>query len=187
MLLSMTFAVPVEPVRNPPSVVTIDEPFFYPETSTSGLSSGVTVGGAGSSLVQTIGDPAVLTATQPVEALGTRGPVTASKSATSPVEGPGTSVVIQQNATQPVEAPGAGTATQPVEAPGEGPEVLLTGTGSAAVHAEITGQTVRKNSRVNQALPLMATSGTGPQTSPEMNQLIRNFLRSLVTGRLSEE
>ena len=99
----------------------------------------MTVGGAGSSLVQTTGDSAVLTATQPVEAPGTRGPVTASKSATSPVEDPGTSGVIQQNTTQPVEAPGAGTATQPVEAPGAGPEVLLTGTGSAALHAEITG------------------------------------------------
>ena len=87
----------------------------------------MTVWGSGSSLVQTTGDPAVLTATQPVEAPGTRGPVTASKSATSPVQGPGMSDVIQQNATQPVEAPGAG------------PEVLLTGTGSAALHAEFTG------------------------------------------------
>ena len=120
-------------------MVTSDQPFFDPGTSTSGLSSGVTVGGAGSSLVQTTGDPAVLNATQPVEAPGTRGPVTASKSATSPVEGPGISGMIQQNATQPVEASGAGTATQPVEAPGAGPEVLLPGTGSAALHAEITG------------------------------------------------
>ena len=96
MLLSKTFAVPVEPVRNPPSVVTSDQPFFDPGTSTSGLSSGVTVGGASSSLVQTTGDPAVLTASQSVEASGTRGPVTASKSATSPVEGPGTSIVIRR-------------------------------------------------------------------------------------------
>ena len=51
MLLSKAFAVPVEPVRKPPSVVTSDQPFFDPVTSTSGLSSGVTVGGAGSSLV----------------------------------------------------------------------------------------------------------------------------------------
>ena len=80
-----------------------------------------------------------MTATQPVQASGTRGPETACKNATSPVEGPGTSVVIQQNATQPVEAPGAGMATQPAEAPGAGPEVLLTGTGSVALHAAITG------------------------------------------------
>ena len=92
--------------------------------------------GAGSSLVWTTGDPA-LTATQPDQAPSTRGPETACKSATSPVEGPGTSIVIQQNATQPVEAPGAGTANQSAEPSGAGPEVLLTG--SAALHAEITG------------------------------------------------
>ena len=138
MLLSKAFAVPVEPVKKPPSVVTSDHPFFYPGTSTSALSSGVTVGGAGSSLVQTTGDPAVLTATQPVQAPSTRGSVTACKSATSSVEGPGMSVVSRM-APSPVEAPGAGTVTQPVEAPGAGPEVLLTGTGSAALHAEITG------------------------------------------------
>ena len=39
----------------------------------------------------------------------------------------------------PPLAPGAWTATQPVEAPGAGPEVLPTGTGSAALHAEFTG------------------------------------------------
>ena len=38
---------------------------------------------------------------------------------------------IWQSATQPVVAPGTGTTTQPVEAPGAGPEVLLSGTGSA--------------------------------------------------------
>ena len=51
MLLSMKFAVPVEPVKNPPSVVTSDQRLFDPGTSTSGLSSGVTLGGTGSSLV----------------------------------------------------------------------------------------------------------------------------------------
>ena len=123
MLRSRTFAVPVEPVKKPSSVVSSDQPFFDPGTSTSGLSSGVTVGGAGPSLAQTTGEAAFVS-----EA--------ASKSATRSVEGPGTEVVrrgdeIQQNATQPVEAAGAGTATQPVEAPGVGPEVLLSGSGSA--------------------------------------------------------
>ena len=42
----------------PPSVVTSDQPFFDPRTSISGLSSGVTVGGTGSSLVQTTGEAA---------------------------------------------------------------------------------------------------------------------------------
>ena len=45
-------------------------------------------------------------------------------------------IVSQQNATQPVEAPGAGTATQPVEAPSVGLEVLLTGTGNAALQSD---------------------------------------------------
>ena len=46
MLLSKTFAVPVEPVKKPSSVVTSDQPFFDPGTSTSGMSSAVTVGDA---------------------------------------------------------------------------------------------------------------------------------------------
>ena len=121
MLVSKMFTVPVNPVQNPPSVITSDQPFFDPGTSTTGFSSGVTVGGTGSSLVQTTGEAVVMK-----EAV--------NQSATRPVEGPGTDV-IQQNATQPVEAPGAGTATQPVEAPGAGPEVLPTG---AALHAELT-------------------------------------------------
>ena len=39
-------------------MVTSDQPLFDPGTSTSGLSSGVTVGGTGSSLVQTTGEAA---------------------------------------------------------------------------------------------------------------------------------
>ena len=85
----------------------------------------MTVGGTGSSLVQTTVESAVMR-----EAV--------NKSATRPVEGPGTDVK-QQNATQPVEAHGAGTATQPVEASSAGPDILRTGTGSAALHAEFTG------------------------------------------------
>ena len=76
---------------------------FNSGTSTTGLSSGVTVGGTGSSLGQTTGEAAVMR-----EAV--------NKSATRPVEGP----------------------------------------------------------------------GTVPQTSPGMNQLIRNCLKSLPTERLSE-
>ena len=85
--------------------------FFDPGTSTSGLSTGVTVGGTGSTGEATVVSEA------------------ASKSATHPVEDPGTDVS-QQNATQLVEAPGAGTATQPVEAPGAGPEILPSSTSS---------------------------------------------------------
>ena len=74
MLVSKTFAVPLEPVKKHVSVVTSDQPFFDPGTSTIGLSSGVTVEGTGSNLVQTTGEAAVES-----EA--------ASKSATRPVEG----------------------------------------------------------------------------------------------------
>ena len=115
-------------------------PFFDPGTSTSGLSSGVTFGGAASSLVQTTGEAAVM---------GEAG----SKSATHPVEGPGTDVK-QQNATQPVEAPGARTATQSVEAPGAGPDVLPTGTGSAALHAEFSGSDSEEELQCDPGLPI---------------------------------
>ena len=77
MLVSKTFAVPVEPVKKHSTVVTSDQPSFDPGTSTSGLSSGVTVEGTGSSLVQTTGEATVVSeaaskiATRPVEGLGT--------------------------------------------------------------------------------------------------------------------
>ena len=167
LLLSKTFAVPVEPVKKPPSVVTSDQSFFDPGTSTSCLSSGVTVGGSGSSLVQTTGGPAVLSATQAVEAPGTRGHVTAIKSATCPVEGLGTSVVTQQNATQAVEAPGAGTATQPVEAPGAGSEALLTGTSNAALHCEITGSDIEEELQSEPGSPV---DGNFRDGSPDLTR-----------------
>ena len=44
-----------EVVKNPPSVVSSDQPCVDTGTSTRGLSTGVTVGGTGSSLVQTTG------------------------------------------------------------------------------------------------------------------------------------
>ena len=77
-----------------------------------------------------------MTATQPP--LGVPGTVALrdeSKSATHPVQGPGTSDVATQPlqapgaeiATRPLQAPIAGTATQPTQALGAGPEVLPTG------------------------------------------------------------
>ena len=96
-------------------------PFLILEPPTTGLSSGVTLVGTGSSLDQTTGEAAVMR-----EAV--------NKSATHPVEGPGTDMK-QQNATQPVDAPGAGTATQPVETPGAGPEVLLSGAGETVLQS----------------------------------------------------
>ena len=104
MLLSKTFAVPVNPLQWLPVI----SPFLVLQCQP------MTVAGTGSSLVQTTGEAAV-------------GIEAASKSATHPVEGPGTDVS-QQNATRPVEAPGAGTATQPVKAPGVDPKILPSGT-----------------------------------------------------------
>ena len=153
MLVSKTFTVPVNPVQNPSSVVTSGHPFFDPGTSTTGLSSGVTVGGTGSSLFQTTGEAAVMR-----EAV--------NKSATHPVEGPGTDVK-QQNATQPVEASGAGTATQPVEAPGAGPDVLPTGTGSAALHAEFTGSDSEEELQSESGSPI---DGNVRDDSPDLTR-----------------
>ena len=80
--------------------------------------------GAGPSLVQTTGKAVQLSATQPpLEVPCTKAVQDVSKSATRPVQGPGTSDI----ATQPLQAPGAGTASQPLQAPGAGPEVLPTG------------------------------------------------------------
>ena len=149
MLVSKTFTVPV----NPPSVVTSNQPFFDPGTSTSGLSSGVTIGGTGSSLAQTTGEAAVMR-----EA--------GNKSSTHPVEGPGTDVK-QQNATQPVEAPGARTATQPVEAPGAGPDVLPTGTGSTALHAEFSGSDSEEELQSDPGLPV---DGNVREGSPDLSK-----------------
>ena len=73
MLLSKSFAVPVEPVKKPSSVDTSDEPFLDPGAYTSVMSSGLAVEGTGSSLVQTTSEAASLTATQPVEAPDMRG------------------------------------------------------------------------------------------------------------------
>ena len=116
LLLSKSFAVPVEPVRSS-TVVTREHPFFDPGASSSVVSTGLVTEGTGPSLVQTTSEAAQLSATQPP--LGVPG-MTAlqdvSKSATCPVQGPGTSDV----ATQLLQAVGAETATQPLQAPGAG-------------------------------------------------------------------
>ena len=48
----------MKPVKKPPSVVSGDQPFFDTGNSTRDLSTGVTVGGTGSSLVQTTSEAA---------------------------------------------------------------------------------------------------------------------------------
>ena len=157
MLLSKSFAVPVEPVRKPASVVTSDQPFFYPGTSTSVHSSGVTFEGASPSLAQTTGE------------------IAASKSATRPVEGPGTGVL----------------ATQPVEAPGAGPEALLTDTGNTILHAEQTstsGKTVNITSGSDSDGDLQSEPGSPVDDNFRDGSPDRDFTRDESADQeLSEE
>ena len=104
------------------------------------MSSGVVTEGTSPSLVQATGLAVQLSATQPpMEVPSTNAVQDVSKSATRPVQGPGTSDVATQPlqapgaeiATWPLQTPGAGTATQPLQAPGAGPEVLPTGSDPA--------------------------------------------------------
>ena len=86
MMLSKSFAVPVEPVKKPAAVVTSEQPFFYPGAGSSMMS--VTKPAevcTGASPVQATGD---VTATQPGEAPGTRGKSAATMTATQRVEAP---------------------------------------------------------------------------------------------------
>ena len=157
MLLAKSFAVPVEAVVKPAEVITSQKPFFDPGASTSNMAENAE--SSGPSLVQATGDAVV-------QARGDES---------------------QQIATQPVEAPGVQTATQPVQAPSAGPDVLLSGTGDAALSVDQTltggrtvqstsGSGVRMDSTVSQAPLWKATSGMAPQTetSPETSLQIKN-------------
>ena len=73
----------------------------------------------------------------------------------------------QQNGSQPVEAPGARTATQPVEAPGAGLDVLPTGTGSAALHAEFSGSDSEEELQSDPGLPV---DGNVRESSPDLSK-----------------
>ena len=112
------------------------------------MSTSLVTEGTGPSLVQTTGEAAQLSATQPPLGVpGTKAVQDVSKSATRPVQGPGTSDVVTQplqapgakTATQPLQAPSAGTATQPLQAPFAGPEVLPTGNDSVQLDQSLSG------------------------------------------------
>ena len=145
---------------NPSAVVTREHPFFDPGAASSVKTTGLVSEGTSSSPAQTTSEVAQLIATQPP--LGVPRTVSVrdeSKSATRPVQGPGTSDVATQPlqapsaeiatqpfqapsaeiATQPLQAPGAGTATQPTQAPGAGPEVLPTGIDSTQLNQSLPG------------------------------------------------
>ena len=87
MLLSKSFAVPMEPVVKPAEVITSQKPFFYPGASTSNLADSAEP--SGPSLVQATGD-----AVPPRDEM--------QQNATQPVGAPGVGT------TQPGQAPGAG-------------------------------------------------------------------------------
>ena len=89
MLLSKSFAVPVEPVVKPAEVITSQKPFFDPGASISKLVDSAEL--SGPSLFQSTGD-----------AVPPRGDEM-QQNATQPVEAPSAGT-----ATQPVQAPGAG-------------------------------------------------------------------------------
>ena len=116
--------------EEPPSVVTSYQPFFYPGTSTSGLSSGVTVGGTGSSFVL----PSVVTSDQPFVDPGTS---TNSLSSGVTVGGTGSSLVFPSVVTsdQPFFDPGTSTS-------GLSFGVTVGGTGSSLV--QTTGEAAQR-------------------------------------------
>ena len=152
----------------PTEFITIEKPFFDPGAGTSHTCTvGVSdVSVTSPSLVQATGEVAVIKATRPVEAPGTRrGDVT------------------QKNATQPVEAPGAG------------PEVLVSGTGSdtAQLDQSLTGGNLpdvtggsesEEDMQTEPNSPILATSGMAPQTG--MTRLNRTSLKKPIKERLSE-
>ena len=85
LLLNKSFAMPVRPV-NSTAVVTREHPFFEPGVSSSVMSTGFVTEGTGSGLVQTTGEAAQLTATQPLlEVPGTKAVKDVSGSTTRPV------------------------------------------------------------------------------------------------------
>ena len=79
-------------------------------------------------------------------------------------------------------APGARTTTQPVEAPSAGPEVLLSGTGNAALQSDS-----EEDLQSEPGSPIDDNFRYGsPETSTEMIQVIKNSLKNLGTERQSE-
>ena len=133
---------------NPSTVVTREHPFFDPGASSSAVSDGLVTEGTRPSLVQTTGEAAQLSATRPPLGVpGSNAVQDVSKSATRPVQGPGTSGIATQPlqapgaeiATQPLQAPSAGTATQPPQAPGAAPEVLPTGYDTTQLDQSLSG------------------------------------------------
>ena len=179
LLLSKSFAVPVEPVR-PSTVLTREHPFFDPGASSSVVSSGLVTEGTGPSLVQTTGIGVQLSATQPpLEVPGTKAVQDVSKSATRPVQGPGTSDVATQplqapgaeTVTQPLQAPGAGTATQPLQAPSAGPEVLPTSNDPVQLDQSLSGGRTVEIAAESESEPELDREPASPASANAQGEL----------------
>ena len=169
----------VEPVR-PSTVVTREHPFFDPGASSSVVSSDLVTEGTGPSLVQTTGIAVQLSATQPPLGVpGTNAVQDVSKSATRPVQGPGTSDVATQplqapgaeTATQPLWAPGAGTATQPLQAPGAGPEVLPTSNDPAQLDQSLSGGRTAEIAGESESEPELDREPASPASANAQGEL----------------
>ena len=118
-------------------MVTSDKPFFDPAVGTSQMSTGVV----------TQASEVIVTGASPVQA--TRD-VAASMTATQPVEAPGTKIRV---ATQPVQSPGTRIATQPVEVPGARSEVYSQPTRTSSVYV----RSVNKSLTSNKTVPVAST------------------------------
>ena len=179
LLLSKSFPVPVEPVR-PSTVVTREHPFFDPGASSCVVSSDLVTEGTGPSLVQTTSTAVQLSATQPLLGIpGTNAVRDVSKSATRPVQVPGTSDVATQplqapgaeTGTQPLWAPGAGTATQPLQAPGAGPEVLPTSNDPAQLDQSLSGGRSAEIAGESESEPELDREPTSPASVNAQGEL----------------
>ena len=184
LLLSKSFAVVVEPVR-PSTVVTREHPFFDPGASSNVVSSDLVTEGTGPSLVQTTGIAVQLSATQPPLGVpGMNAVQDVSKSATHPVQGPGTSDVATQplqapcaeRATQPLQAPSAGTATQLLHAPGAGPEVLPTYNDPAQLDQSLSGGRTAEIAGESASKPELDREPASPASANVQGELLEDSI-----------
>ena len=172
MLLSKSFAVPVEPVVKPAEVITSQKPFFDPGASTSKLADSAEP--SGPSLVQVTGD-----------AVPPRGDKM-QQNATQPVEAPGAGT-----ATQPVQAPGAdpdvlpsgtGDAAFSVDQTLTGPRTVQSTSGSESEDEQHsrTGSLLEGNYRdVSQARELTRDESTDQELSEEASY--RETMRGVIS------
>ena len=167
MLLSKSFAVPVEPVVKPAEVITSQKPFFDPVPSTSNLAESAEI--PGPSLVQATSD-----------AVSPRGDEI-QQNATQPVEAPGAGM-----ATQPVEAPGAGPDVLPSGTGNAALSADQTLTGDRVVQSTSGSESDDDQHSETGSLLEGNFSDGSPENSPGTSLQIRNCLRRPATERQSE-